>query len=307
MALKNRPAPQNDCHLGQAINQNNAPTATAVSEETPQATGDRPAVFVGFDSAWKDRAPGGICSVAFDGLCFGEFRAPVLLRFDDALDYIEGVQRPGAATIVALDQPTIVPNQTGMRPVEKVADYLISWMGGRVQAANRDKKMMFCDKAPIWRFLRRLNAQQHPELARTASSGLYLIEVFPALALASLDDQFCGYHKGPRYNPDRPTFRMEYWVAVIAAARAEASRFQCVPLIQWLDEFSQILTPIKADQDRLDAVLCLLVAIRWRLGSRQESVMIGDLRTGYMISPVSVAVMDDHLSKAGKHYNVAVN
>ena len=33
--------------------------------------------------------------------------------------YIRDVQRPGAPTIVALDQPTIVPNATGMRPAKR--------------------------------------------------------------------------------------------------------------------------------------------------------------------------------------------
>ena len=37
---------------------------------------------------------------------------------------------------------------------------------------------------------------------------------------------------------------------------------------------------------------CLLVAIRWRLGARNDSIMVGDLQTGYMIAPASVEVMD---------------
>jgi predicted RNase H-like nuclease len=48
----------------------------------------RPTVFVGFDSAWADKAkaPGAICSVHFDGVGFTDFRPPELVSFDRALD-----------------------------------------------------------------------------------------------------------------------------------------------------------------------------------------------------------------------------
>ena len=45
--------------------------------------------------------------------------------------------------------------------------------------------------------------------------------------------------------------------------------------------------PRKSDQDRLDAVICLLIAIRWRLSPREQSVMIGDMTQGYIVAPVT--------------------
>jgi predicted RNase H-like nuclease len=48
--------------------------------------------------------------------------------------------------------------------------------------------------------------------------------------------------------------------------------------------------PRKADQDRLDAMLCLLIGLRWRLRPRDEGVMLGCLREGYMISPATLEV-----------------
>ena len=43
--------------------------------------------------------------------------------------------------------------------------------------------------------------------------------------------------------------------------------------------------PRKADQDRLDAALCLLIALRWRLRPRDQSVLLGDLASGYIVAP----------------------
>ena len=112
-------------------------------------------VFVGFDSAWTDKpsAPGAICSVTYDDGRFTRFEPPRLASFAQALDFIRSVHAAGP-TLVAIDQPTIVPNATGMRPVDRQAASLISWLGGGVQPANRGKMGMFDDASPIWRFLR---------------------------------------------------------------------------------------------------------------------------------------------------------
>lgn len=69
------------------------------------------------------------------------------VHFADALDYINARKKSRACTVVALDQPTIVPNEQGMRPAEKVAAALLSFTGGGVQPANRSKKNMFGDHA----------------------------------------------------------------------------------------------------------------------------------------------------------------
>ncbi len=258
----------------------------------------RAAIFVGFDSAW-----------VFDGDRFTEFRSPESVRFERALAYIKSVQRSDLPTLVALDQPTIVPNAEGMRPVEKAVASLISWIGGGVQPANRGKLALFGPQAPIWIFLKNLRAEENPETARTAIGGLHLMEVFPALALASLEQTFFGRLKGPRYNPSRrKTFKIEDWFAVIAAARKEAMRlhFDCECLFEWLDRLADVGKPKKTDQDCLDAVLCLLIAIRWRLGTRAESVLVGDLENGYIVAPVSAEVIE-RLAGNAKRIGVPVH
>ena len=73
---------------------------------------------------------------------------------------------------------------------------------------------MFCDASPLWTFLDALKAKENPERARRAANGLYLMEVYPALALPSLNRAFFGSRKAPKYNPvRRKTFRNSDWVA----------------------------------------------------------------------------------------------
>ena len=78
---------------------------------------------------------------------------PRAASFDDAAILIRELRASHDYVLVALDQPTVVPNATGMRPVERVASSLICRLGSGVQPANRGKKL-FAANAPIWQFLR---------------------------------------------------------------------------------------------------------------------------------------------------------
>jgi len=266
-------------------------------------------IYIGFDSAWADnpKAPGAICAVGIEAGCPVRFHAPRPVSFDQALRFIRDVSSDNGTTLVALDQPTVVPNLTGMRPVERVAAALVSWLGGGVQPANRGKAGMFCDASPIWRFLTALGAVEDPERAREAADGLYLMEVFPALALASLGAGFFGRLSGPRYNPDRrKTFRTVDWVRVSETAALQATALGCEELAGWCRDIGRVAQPKKAHQDMLDSALCVLIALRWRLRPRGASLLLGDLTAGYMVLPASPEVRG-YLTAPARKYSVAMD
>jgi predicted RNase H-like nuclease len=258
--------------------------------------------FVGFDSAWTDNPamPGAICSIGYDSRSFGVFKEPTLVRFDQALDFVRRVNRTGQLTLVAIDQPTIVPNQSGMRPVERVAASAISWVGGGVQPANRSRIGMFDDGAPIWKFLTNLGGLENPERARLADEGLFIMEVFPALALPAFHEDFSGRLRAPRYNPARRTFREVDWVRVVEVVAAEAAKLGCSVVAEWCASLKAAGNPRKSDQDKLDSVICLLIAIRWRQSSRECSVIIGDTARGYIVVPTVGQITQRLRAKAAR-------
>ena len=266
-------------------------------------------VYIGFDSAWADnpKAPGAITASEFQEGRPVRFHAPRLSSFTEALKFIKKVYSDTGCTLCALDQPSIVPNFTSMRPVERTAASLISWLGGGVQPSNTSKIGMFCLNSPIWTFLSSLQANENPEYARTATSGLHLIEVFPALALPSLEESFFGRLAGPRYNPERKkTFRIEDWTRVAEAAARAFEALACSEEAAWCMNAMDLAKPRKADQDRLDSMLCLIIALRWRLRPRTESLMLGSLNAGYMILPASPQVRE-RLVTAARINGVAVD
>ncbi|HEY3778016.1 MAG TPA: hypothetical protein VGL35_08150 [Rhizomicrobium sp.] len=264
-------------------------------------------VYIGFDSAWGDKQKGAICALSLARGKPLHFVAPHLVTFREAHCFIHDMKSSTGNTLIALDQPTIVRNSAGMRPVERVAASLVSWLGGGVQPANLGRLGMFCDASPIWPFLGRLGALEDPERARYATGGFYLIEVFPALALASFDPEFFGLRRAPKYNPGRrKTFRTKDWIRVASAAARLARTMACEDLARWCDETAAITQPRKADQDRLDSAICVLIALHWRLRPRAESIVLGDLDTGYMVLPASADVRE-RLDKPARKHSVPID
>ncbi len=250
-------------------------------------------VIFGFDSAWADnpKKPGAICAIAFNDHGQVKFHEPQPASFADALAFIKARRKDFSVSLVALDQPTVVPNTAGSRPVDKVAAALVSFIGGGVQPANRSKIGMFCDDAPIWSFLSELKATEDPVAARAARTGHFLIEVFPALALPALEDGFAQRLGAPKYNPqNRKKFRLDDWRCVVRVIQATAEKFGVNGLADWSDGMHDLSPPAKSDQDKLDAVLCALIGLVWRAGPAASSAMLGDLNTGYMVTPMSDAV-----------------
>jgi len=258
-------------------------------------------IYIGFDSAWTDnlKAPGAVCAVVWEGDQVSRFHPPRLATFDQALAFVKAHKTDNSYTLLAIDQPTIVANKTGMRPVERVAASPIGFSGGGVQPSNTGNVGMFCAAAPIWRFKRALGAREDPELGRTAAEGLHIIEVFPALALLSFNDDFFGQGLAPRYNPSRrKTFSLKHWADVAGTATKVARSLRCYELADWCQSVGKILNPKKSDQDFLDAALCTLFSIWWRRSPRENSTVIGDQKTGYIVAPVTPRVRERLKKKA---------
>ena len=242
--------------------------------------------YVGFDSAWAGKVPGGIVWASFEYGKFSHCTTPQLTGFDGAAALIRELHDEHDYVLIAMDQPTVVPNMRGMRPVERVAGSLLGRLGGGVQPANRSR-VLFNANAPVWQFLDQIGARQCPSAARDGEPGLHLIEVFPALALTALVPQILARKRAARYNPANRRFSLADWQLVCNTVARHACTFELLVLSGWADGVSQLTKPAKNHQDQLDAVVCLIVALQWRRLVRDKLALIGDVQQGYMVTPVT--------------------
>jgi predicted RNase H-like nuclease len=244
-------------------------------------------LLVGFDSAWTPTNSGALVGAlrTNDG-SFRELGSPQVANYREAEDAIlewQAQQKP-AATIVLLDQPTIVKNSAGQRPVENLVGSPVSRRYGGMQPANTAKKEMFGKDAPVWRFLARFGGPADP-LEPLASTQVF--ETYPVLAMIALgwtlpDTRPAG--RLPKYNPERKkTFSLSDWRHVCQLTSSAFRERELMGVVRWLDDAAQSMAPCKNDQDSLDACVCLLAAVY--LAERKECLMVGNRDTGYIVVP----------------------
>jgi predicted RNase H-like nuclease len=246
-------------------------------------------LLVGFDSAWTPARAGGLVGVLRqeDGT-YQELGPPIPVSFDDAIDTIRRWQAEFAPrqAIVLLDQPTVVRNATGQRPVENLVASPVSLRYGGVQPASTSRAEMFGTGAPVWRFLSALDGEQDP-LARDGATRV--LETYPVLAMIALgwtlpDSRASG--RLPKYNPERrKTFAIADWRHVCERSAQALTSHGLPTLGAWMEDAGRNAAPRKKLQDGVDACLCLLVALH--LGEGKRCLLIGNAGSGYMVVPDS--------------------
>jgi predicted RNase H-like nuclease len=250
-------------------------------------------LLIGFDSAWTTGNRGGIVGVlAGDDGIYEELGDPEAVDFVEARQTIAGwrAARKPERTLILLDQPTIVTNVTGKRPVEDIVYSPVCRRRGGMQPANKSKESMFGRDAPLWSFLDEFGGAADPF---EPSGPVAVLETYPVLALIALgwvleDSRPAG--RLPKYNPaNRRKFRQDDWKYVCGKTGDALRGFRLSNVPDWLAKVGSDPAPSKSIQDRVDACICLLVALH--VVARREYQVVGDVDTGYIVVPHSASLM----------------
>jgi predicted RNase H-like nuclease len=264
-------------------------------------------LLAGFDSAWTAHTTGALSAVLLgrDGSLAELTPTPLLATFAQATGLLEQWQhahRP-ARTLIFLDQPTIVPNLSGHRPVDRLLCSPVAARRGAIQPAFTGRADMFGPAAPLWPFLHRFGLGQLPAAAAGgqlsgAAEPWGVIETYPVLTLIALGwllhDPARLRGRLPKYNPARArTFLLGDWQYVCNKASGALLALGCPQLAASLAQLSCLSVPRKPHQDQLDSALCLLAALHVALGL--PALLVGEQATGWLAVPYS-AVLGAELS-----------
>ena len=253
-------------------------------------------LLIGFDSAWTPRKRGAIVAALRhqDG-SFRDLGSPRLVDFQEAESAIRmwQVEHVPTSTLILLDQPTVVENATGQRPVEHIACASVSVRRGGVRPANTGRADMFGLGAPVWALLAGFGGAADPTIPGQRGGAVF--ETYPVLAMIALGwvrEDARAKGRLPKYNPDRKkTCRLEDWRYLCDKVSAVLREHGLSQTALWVDGIRDLDRPKKSDQDRLDACLCLLVALH--LAERSEGLMVGDRATGYIVVPHCAALQEE--------------
>jgi predicted RNase H-like nuclease len=249
-------------------------------------------LLVGFDSAWTTTNSGAVVGALYhNDHTFQSLGTPEIVDNSAAGDLIRRWQAElvPTSTIVLIDQPTIVKNADGQRPVENIVGSSVCRRYGGMQPANTARKEMFGKEAPVWRFLSRFGGAADP-LAPVTNTCV--LETYPVLAMIALDWMLSDSRilgRLPKYNPKRKkTFSISDWQYVCNRLFPALHERGLTHLARWVSEVGKHTSPTKPSQDGLDACLCLLVAVY--LVEQKNCLMVGDRDTGYIVVPYSNAI-----------------
>ena len=247
-------------------------------------------LLVGFDSAWTRLKVGAIVgAVLHDNGGVTELGPPRRVHFEDAAGIIrewQAINSP-SSTLVLLDQPTIVVNEVGQRPVEHIVCPSVSRRRGGMQPANRGRNDMFGPAAPVWGFLAGFGGAADPF---GDAQSTRVLETYPVLAIIALGwtlpDAERPTGRLPKYNPGRrKTFAIADWVHTCRATSAKLAAEGAPELAAWAETAATMAKPTKSDQDQLDACICLVSALH--LAKRRDALFVGCCTTGYIVVPDS--------------------
>lgn len=238
--------------------------------------------FLGIDLGWTSGGSG-LCCLRWQD---GRLELLDLQRLEATDDLLNWVDRwlpdnePGG---VAVDAPTLIPNETGMRSPDRLAHKYFGKYHAGCYPANL--KSPFAQRTVAFGLSLETRGFHHAPTIVPRQPQRFQIEVFPHPAIVHLFklERILKYKKG-----------------VLVERRSELSRLrqfihERLPLHEPALDVSQGNIPIpdipqrgadvKAVEDQLDSLICAYVAAHWWYWGVERNLVLGDRDSGYIVVP----------------------
>ncbi len=235
-----------------------------------------PLRFLGIDFGWEGKASGLAC-LEWTG---SWLRLSDLQLETELADILKWVDRHASEdTVIGVDAPLVIPNESGMREVDKMAHSKFGKYHAGSYPASRERN--------YWKRTTGISRElanrgfAHGDRMRPRASGRFQIEVHPHAAIVQLHelDRIVKYKRGS-----------------VAERRAELGRLRSL-MLSGFPKFTPVLalndlpqipstgTEIKALEDQLDSITCAYVAAHWWYWGRERNEVLGDSQWGYIVVP----------------------
>ena len=237
---------------------------------------------LGIDLAWSEKNPTGLALARVTEDAVQVVATASAKTDDDILAFAARGDRP---LTIAIDAPTVVPNETGMRPCERQLQAMFGRYHAGPYPANRRLLGGKDGRAPRGerlsaRFARECGAAEGLPIARHNSVSVF--EVFPAPALVRL----FRLERGLIYKKKSG----RSWETCRAGLSSYIERLRCLAGPELAFDPALVVgnskgVAFKSIEDKVDAILCAyLASLGWLHGGLRLE-MIGDLISGYVMLP----------------------
>lgn len=196
---------------------------------------------------------------------------------EDILRWVES--NAGENAVIGIDAPIVIPNATGMRDADRLAQSMYARFHAGAYPASRARR--------FWKRTTQLSAGlerlgfRHGDKLTPQASGRFQIEVHPHAASVQLFElaRIVKYKKGT------------------LAERSAGLRTLRNLMLRRLPGLIPSLDPpilpeipgtgkaLKSCEDQLDSLLCAFIAAYWWRWGRERSDVLGDSSRGYIVVP----------------------
>jgi predicted RNase H-like nuclease len=226
--------------------------------------------FLGIDLGWVSGAT---------GLCCLEWRSDRLhlvalecrLPLPEILAWVDQQVPPGSPGMVAIDAPTQITNQTGMRGCDRKAHHYF----GRYHAGCYPANLNSAFAARTTGFSQALAARgfAHAPAMTPQQPGRYQIEVYPHAAMIGLFalPQILKYKKGKIADRRTELERLRHLILTYLPQQEPPLVIKQLPAIPAQG------TALKIIEDQLDSLICAYVGAHWWYWGHQRNLVLADL------------------------------
>jgi predicted RNase H-like nuclease len=238
--------------------------------------------FIGVDLGWSSGASG-LCCLAWDAeqqvLNLIDLQCYVALT--DILTWIDQTAPAPEPALVAVDAPTLIPNQTGMRLPDRLTHQYFGKHHAGCYPANLSRP--FADRTTgFGRSLEERGFAHAPNIA-PQQPGRYQIEVFPHAAMIGLFqlDQILKYKKGRL--AQRQAGLQQLRDRILTHLPQKTPRLHIAA--EDIPRIPSKGKALKDVEDRLDSIICAYTAAYWWRWGEARNYVLGDRTSGYIIVP----------------------
>lgn len=240
--------------------------------------------FIGVDLGWQSGASG-LCCLALDGNSSRNSTSLVLKALDrqatveEVLLWIDEMAPADEPAVVAVDAPTLIPNETGMRVPDRLAHKHFGKYHAGCYPANLGRPFA----ARLVKFGRDLEARGfvHAPTIEAKKIGRYQVEVFPHPAMVQLFNlpKILKYKKGRLAERRIGLGELRSHILTQLPQQYPPLRINDLPAIPEKGK------DLKALEDKLDSIICAYVAAHWWIWGSDRNYVLGNLQDGYIVVP----------------------
>ncbi|NDJ19577.1 DUF429 domain-containing protein [Myxacorys almedinensis A] len=238
--------------------------------------------FIGVDLGWSSN-PSGVCCLALQGMQLELVDLRRESSFAEVLAWIDRQVGATDAAMIAIDAPTLIPNQTGMRSPDRLAHKIFGRYHAGCYPANLG--LPFAERTVGFGLsLEARNFEHAPEIL-PQTLGRYQIEVFPHPAMVHL----FGLERIIKYKKGTVSDRRSGLAILRQHILEDLPKLEPRLDLKILPEVPLRGVAIKALEDQLDSIICAYVAAHWWYWGLEKNLVLGDREEGYIVVPAPFA------------------